>query len=283
MKYSYYPGCAQRSTAVDYRRSVDAVFRRLGIELEEIKNWNCCGALHVDDRTTRVALSARTLASANGLDVATPCNLCYSNLMRANTAFEECAIKEKVNGVLTTKYDGSTKPRHLLEIVVKDLGLTELAEKVKKPLKIRAVPYYGCLLTRPENRFDSPENPGSLDKLIATLGAEPAKYYYKTKCCGGPILITNEELALGLAKDLLVMARESGADCMVVTCPMCHLQLDAKQKAVEAKFNIKIDMPIMYFTQLIGLALGLFPEELGFDKHLVPTDKVIAKAGTQHG
>ncbi|MDD5614863.1 MAG: CoB--CoM heterodisulfide reductase iron-sulfur subunit B family protein [Candidatus Methanoperedens sp.] len=280
MKYSYYPGCAQHGTAIDQRISVEAVFKRLGIELEEIKNWNCCGALHVDDRTTRVGLSARTLAAAaKGLDIATPCNLCYSNLMRANTALEDSEIKIRINGALATKYDGNTKPKHLLEVIVKDLGLVKLAEQVKKPLKIKAVPYYGCLLTRPENKFDSPENPKSLDYLIAALGAEPVKYYYKTKCCGGPILITNEDLALELARDLLLMAKDSGADCMVVTCPMCHLQLDAKQKAVEAKYNIKIDMPIIYFTQLIGLAMGIAPKELGLDKHLVSTDIFIAKAG----
>ncbi len=279
MKYSYYPGCAQHGTAVDYRMSVEAVFRRLGIELEEVKNWNCCGALHVPDRNVRTALSARTLASANGLDITTPCNLCYSNLMRANTALEDAAFKNMINGKLTNKYDGNTKPKHLLEVIVKDYGLTKLAESVKKPLKIKAVPYYGCLLTRPENRFDSPENPKSLDNLIFTLGAEPVKYYYKTKCCGGPVLITNEDLALSLAKDLLAMAKESGADCMVVTCPMCHLQLDAKQKAVESKYNTKFDMPIIYFTQLIGLAMGMNPKKLGLDKHLVPTDKLVAKIG----
>ncbi len=276
MKYSYYPGCAQHGTAVDYRMSVEAVFARLGIELEEIKNWNCCGALHVDDRTKRVALSARTLASSKNLDVATPCNLCYSNLMRARTALEANPLKNRINEAFTTKYDGNTKPKHLLEVIVKDFGLAKIGEQVKKPLKIKAVPYYGCLLTRPENDFDSPENPMSLDNLISSLGAEPARYYYKTKCCGGPILITNEKLALGLAKDLLVMAKDSGADCMVVTCPMCHLQLDAKQKEVEAKFNIKIDMPVIYFTQLIGLAMDIHPKELGLDKHLVSTDKLLA-------
>lgn len=279
MKYSYYPGCVQHGTAVDYRMSVNVVFRRLGIELEEIKNWNCCGALHVPDRTTRIALSARTLASAKGLDLATPCNLCYSNLMRAQTALEDSSLKNRINEVLNTKYDGNTKPKHLLEVVVKDFGLAKLAEQVKIPLKIKAVPYYGCLLTRPENKFDSPENPKSLDNLISSLGAEPVKYYYKTKCCGGPILLTNEDIALSLAKDILVMAKESGADCMVVTCPMCHLQLDAKQKAVEAKCNIKLELPVIYFTQLIGLAMGFQSGELGLDKHLVSTEKLIARIG----
>lgn len=279
MKYSYYPGCVQHGTAVDYRMSVNAVFHRLGIELEEIKNWNCCGALHVPDRAARIALSARTLASAKGLDLATPCNLCYSNLMRAQTALEDSSLENRINEVLSTKYDGNTKPKHLLEVVVKDFGLAKLAEQVKIPLKIKAVPYYGCLLTRPENKFDSPENPKSLDNLISSLGAEPVKYYYKTKCCGGPILLTNEDIALSLAKDILLMAKESGADCMVVTCPMCHLQLDAKQKAVEAKYNLKLELPIIYFTQLIGLAMGLKPEELGLDKHLVSTDKLTARIG----
>ncbi len=279
MKYSYYPGCAHHGTAVDYRMSVEAVFKRLGIELEEIKNWNCCGALHVPDRTTRVALSARTLASAKGLEIATPCNLCYSNLMRTQKALEDSAFRNRINEALVTKYDGNTKPKHLLEVIVKDLGLSKLAEQVKLPLKIKAAPYYGCLLTRPENKFDSPENPKSLDNLIASLGAEPVKYYYKTKCCGGPILLTNEELALGLAKEILVMAKESGADCIVVTCPMCHLQLDAKQKAVESKYNIKLEIPVIYFTQLIGLAMGFPKGELGLDRHLVSPDKLIAKIG----
>ncbi len=279
MKYSYYPGCAQHGTAVDYRMSVEAVFRRLGIELEEVKNWNCCGALHVPDRTTRVALSARTLASSKGLDMATPCNLCYSNLMRTHAALEDSALRNRINEALVTKYDGNTKPKHLLEVIVNDLGLSKLAEQVKLPLKIKAAPYYGCLLTRPENKFDSPENPKSLDNLIASLGAEPVKFYYKTKCCGGPILLTNEELALSLAKDILVMAKDLGADCIVVTCPMCHLQLDAKQKAVESKYGIKLEIPVIYFTQLIGLAMGIPKSELGLDKHLVPTDRLIAKIG----
>lgn len=279
MKYSYYPGCVQHGTAVDYRRSVEAVFSRLGIELEELKNWNCCGALHVPDRNVRVALSARTLASAKGLDLTTPCNLCYSNLMRANAALEDNAVRKTINEALAAKYEGNARVKHLLEVVVKDFGLEKLAQQVKIPLRIKAVPYYGCLLTRPENRFDSPENPKSLDNLIASLGAEPVKYYYKTKCCGGPILITNEDLALSLAKDILAMAKDSGADCMVVTCPMCHLQLDAKQKAVESKYNIKLELPVVYFTQLIGLAMGLTSHELGLDKHFVSTDKLLARIG----
>ncbi|HMB46239.1 MAG TPA: CoB--CoM heterodisulfide reductase iron-sulfur subunit B family protein, partial [Candidatus Methanoperedens sp.] len=205
--------------------------------------------------------------------------LCYSNLMRARAALQDSALRTIVNEALIEKYDGNAKPKHLLEVIVKDLGLPKLTELVKKPLKIKAVPYYGCLLTRPENDFDSPENPRYLDDLILSLGAEPVKYYYKTKCCGGPILLTDEELALGLTKELLVMAKETGADCMVVTCPMCHLQLDAKQKAVESKFNIRIDMPVIYFTQLIGLAMGFDPKELGLFQHLVPTDKLIAKIG----
>ncbi len=277
MKYMYYPGCAQHGTAADYRKSIETVFPRLGIELEEIKDWNCCGALHVPDRTVRVALSARILAS--GPDITTPCNLCYSNLMRSNQALEDGSLKSRINEVLTSKYEGKARVKHLLEVVVKDLGLSKLKEHVSIPLKIKAAPYYGCLLTRPENSFDSPENPKSLDNLILSMGAEPVKYYYKTKCCGGPILLTNEDLALGLAKDILVAAKESGADCIVVACPMCHLQLEAKQKAVESRFCVKIGMPVIYFTQLVGLAMGMKPPELGMDKHLVPTEILTAKIG----
>lgn len=276
MKYSYYPGCAQQGTAVDYRISVRAVFRSLGIELEEIKNWNCCGALHIPDTTMRAALSARTLAMGKGMDIATPCNLCYSNLMRARSALEDIDFKNRINETLAANNNLNAKPKHLLEVVVKDFGLPKIAEHIKKPLKIKAAPYYGCLLTRPENDFDSPENPKTLDNLISTLGSEPVKYFYKTKCCGGPILITDENAALSLAKDILLMAKESGADCIVVTCPMCHLQLDAKQKAVEARYDINIDLPVIYFTQLMGLSMGFSPKEMGLDKHLVPTGKLAA-------
>lgn len=277
MKYAYYPGCAQHGTAADYRMSVNEVFSRLGIELEEIKNWNCCGALHVAN-DVRLKLSARTLASTKE-NIATPCNLCYSNLLRTRKSLEDAAVRNKINEALAGKYEGSTGVKHLLEVLVRDFGLEKLAEHVITPLKIKAVPYYGCLLTRPENEFDSPENPKSLDNLITSLGAEPVKYHYKTKCCGGPILLTNEDLALSLAKEILVMAKESGADCMVVTCPMCHLQLDAKQKAVESRYNIRIGLPVIYFTQLIGLAMGLNPRILGLDRHMVSTDELIATIG----
>ncbi len=282
MKYSYLPGCAQYGTAADYRKSIRPVFNHLGIELEEIRNWNCCGASHIPDEIISIALSARNLALSKGIDLATPCCLCYSNMMHANTALEGNALKSRINEALTNKYDGKTKAKHLLEVIVKDFGLAKLAEHVRIPIKIKAVPYYGCTLTRPEGNFDSPENPKSLDNLITILGAEPVKYYYKTKCCGGPILITNEDITLGLAKNLLMMAKESGADCMVVICPLCHLQLDAKQKAVESKYNINIDMPVIYFTQLIGLAMGLKPDELGLDEHLVSTDRLIAKIGSNN-
>ncbi len=279
MKYFYYPGCAQHGTAADYRISVEKVFSHIGIELEEIKNWNCCGALHMANISVSTALSARNLASAKGQDLATPCNLCYSNLMRASSALKDTILMNRINEVLTRKYDGNTKPKHLLEVIVKDLGLSELARYVKKPLNIKAVPYYGCLLTRPENNFDRHENPTSLDVLITALGAHPVPYYYKTKCCGGPILITNENIALGLGKEVLVSAKETGADCMVVTCPMCHLQLDAKQKMIESRYNIRIDLPVIYFTQFIGLAMGFDPEELGLNKHLVSVNKLIARMG----
>ena len=143
-------------------------------------------------------------------------------------------------------------------------------EQVKKPLKIKAVPYYGCLLTRPENNFDSPENPKSLDDLILSLGAEPVKYYYKTKCCGGPILLTDEDLALTLAKELLVMAKETGADCIVVTCPMCHLQLDAKQKAVESKLISGSTCRLFISRSLWDLPWVLTRRNWGFPGILFP-------------
>jgi heterodisulfide reductase subunit B len=278
VKYSYYPGCAQHGTSVDYRKSIERVCSHLNIELNEIKDWNCCGAVHVPDPLMQTALSARTLSLAEHT-ITTPCNLCFSNLLRAKSSMENAEVRKQVNSVLEEQYTPK-KVKHLLEVFVSDLGLEELKKHVTANLeKIKAVSYYGCLLTRPENEFDSPENPTKLDEFIAAVGAKPLPYYYKTKCCGGPILLTHEDTALKLAHDLLLAAKNTGADCIVVTCPMCHMQLDAKQREIEARYNVKINLPVIFFTQLAGLAFGMNAEELGLNMHLVSAEALLKLRG----
>ncbi|MFQ6119194.1 MAG: CoB--CoM heterodisulfide reductase iron-sulfur subunit B family protein [Methanosarcinales archaeon] len=268
MKYNYYPGCVLHASATDYEDSVQAVCKYLDIELEEIKNWNCCGATHVHtvNKELSIALSLRNLAKAK--EIVTPCNVCFSNLKIANKSLEDKEIKKKMSELI--KYNGNTKVRHLLEVILEDIGLEEINKKVKKPLELKVVPYYGCLLTRPDSGFDSPENPISLDKLITALGGTPVNYNYKTKCCGGPIFVTQENVALELAFNLIQYAKKIGADCMAVACPLCHAVLDAKQPEIEKKFDVKLNFPILYFTQLMGLAFNLDRKELGLNKHIVP-------------
>lgn len=275
MKYSYYPGCAQHGTSADYRKSIEAVCRHLGVELEEVEDWNCCGAVHVPDSLVQTALSARILARAQDAAVATPCNLCFSNLMRAKKSMEDAAVKRQVSGMLEESY-APRRVKHLLEVLACDVGLDEIRKHVTRRLEnVKAVAYYGCLLTRPENEFDSPENPRHLDELITALGATPLPYYYKTKCCGGPIVLTHEDASLALAREILVAAKNTGADCIVVTCPMCHLQLDARQIEVEKRYDLKIELPVVFFTQLAGLAFGMNASELGLDMHLVSADALV--------
>ncbi|MFQ6072031.1 MAG: heterodisulfide reductase-related iron-sulfur binding cluster, partial [Methanosarcinales archaeon] len=188
---------------------------------------------------------------------------CYSNLKIANKEYKR--VSEVV------KYNGNTKVKHLLQLLIEDIGLEEINKKINKPLNLKVVPYYGCLLTRPENDFDNYENPISLDKLITAIGGTPMQYNYKTKCCGGPIFITKEDTALELAFNLITSAKKTGADCMAVTCPLCHAILDAKQPEIEKKFmsGKKLNFPILYFTQLMGIAFGLDRKELGLDKNIV--------------
>lgn len=265
LEYNYYPGCVLHASATDYEDSVIAVCKYLGIRLNEIKNWNCCGATHVNtvNQELAIALSCRNLSLVEK-QIVTPCNVCYSNLKIANKEYKRVAE--------VVKYNGNTKVKHLLQIILEDIGLEEINKKINKPLNLKVVPYYGCLLTRPENDFDNYENPISLDKLITAIGGTPMQYNYKTKCCGGPIFITKEDTALELAFNLIQSAKKTGADCMAVTCPLCHAVLDAKQPEIEKKFNRfnQLNFPILYFTQLMGIAFGLDRKELGLDKNIVP-------------
>jgi len=279
MRYAYYPGCFLHGSSLDYEISVQALCRVLGIELLEIKNWTCCGATHTSTITNELAagLSARNLIRGDGLEVTTPCNICYYNLKRANHLFRDPALKSKVNDALATKYEGNTKVKHLLEIIYSDYGLDALKEKVKKPLKgLKAAAYYGCLLTRPRDGFDSPEYPTSLDKVLMAIGIETVDYYYKTKCCGGPIFFQEDEAALSLSRELLIKAKEGGGDCIVTACPLCQVQLDARQPKIEKKYGEHLGIPVLYFTQILGLSLGIPPHQLGIPKLIVRPEKVLS-------
>ncbi len=285
MKYSYYPGCSLEATSVEYDISTREVFKALDLTLEEIPDWNCCGAsaAHSESHLLSLALPARDLAKAEemGATVVAPCPSCYQNMKRTKEYVEESKEnRDEINKALEgtgLKVEGKVEVKHPLDIIVNELGLEKLAEKIKVPLEgLRVVTYYGCLITRPKGNytFDDMENPTSMDKIALALGASVLPFTRKTRCCGGPVMVNNEDTALRLSYDILKEAKEADAQAIIVACPLCHLSLDAKQPLIEKKYGEKIDIPVIYFTQLIGIAMGISKEKLGFDKLVVDASRI---------
>ena len=285
MKYAYYPGCSLHTGAREYDMSWRAVCEALGIELSEMEDWNCCGTVHANSvgRFLAMGLAARNLAIAEemGLEMAAPCSGCYKNLWTTDEALKgDPELRDKVNETLPRSYRGNTKVKHPLYVIVNDLGLDALG-KVARPLTgLRVAPYYGCVLTRPASSepVDDPEDPQGLDQLLTRLGAEVVSYYpSKTKCCGGGVLLSHTDVALDLTGRLLKQAKEVGAECIAVACPMCQMALDAYQYQIERRLGQRFDLPILYFTQLMGVALGIDERELGLNRLMVSPSKALAQ------
>jgi heterodisulfide reductase subunit B len=274
MKLAYYPGCVSLSTGKEMDVSTRAVCAALGIELEELADWNCCGATHVSNELVAAGLAARNMAQTE-LPIMTSCSICYSNLRSAVRKLEDAEVRERVNAVLEKKYSGASI-RHALDVILESLSKKD--ERIVLPLKeIKVAAYYGCLLTRPVGQY-SPQFPTILEELIKRLEAEPVELRHKTACCGGPIFMPREEAADDIAFAILAEAKEAGADAIVTVCPLCHLMLDAKQKALEQKGGQEIGIPVLYVTQLVGIALGLGPEELGLEMNSVSPMAVVERA-----
>ena len=285
MSYVFYPGCSLDSTGRGYRVSTEAVARALGLDLPELPDWTCCGstAAHQSNSLLSLALPAKNLLAASGRTMAVCCAACYSRLKVANHQIANAPeTRGRVASVLGADYDGSTPVKHLLEIIRDEVGLDELADRVRVPLTgLRVASYYGCLLVRPPDvmQFDDRENPTLLDRVVAAAGAEPVEWPHKTECCGASHSITKVEIMERLSHDILAMARDSGADCIVTACPLCQLNLDLRQGDIEARFGDRLGPPILYFTQLIGLALGLKPDELGLGSLMVDPMPMLTKKG----
>jgi heterodisulfide reductase subunit B len=284
LKYAYYPGCSLHAGAKEYDLSWQAVCERLGIELSEMADWSCCGTVHATsvDRTLSFALAARNLAIAEAMDleIVAPCSGCYKNLRTADEVLKRDGdLRKRINAGLPRPYQGSTKVKHPLYVLLQDVGLDKLAD-VPRPLHgLRVAPYYGCVLTRPAaaNPIEDPEDPQGLDRLLRKLGAEVVPYPAKTKCCGGAVLLSHTDIALDLTGKLLKQAKEAGAQCMAVACPMCQMALDAYQAKAERQLGERLDMPVLYFTQLMGLAMGIDDRYLGLGRLFVSPARVMAQ------
>ena len=277
-QYAYYPGCSLESLAIGYHLSAIEAARALGIELKEIEDWNCCGAtayFHVDELLA-YTLVARNLAKAErvGLDFVAPCSGCYKNAYFTNAYLrQDPELAEHINFALEADnlhINGTTRVRHLLEVFVEDLGFEEIKKIVSRPLNgLRVAPYYGCQLVRPRKDGEDIENPQFFESLLSAIGAEPMEYTSKTRCCGGSLIISNRKAALDMVHNLLQDAVKHEADVIATICPMCNVNLELYQNNVNREYGTQFSIPVMYFTQLLGLALGITPGRLGVGKELV--------------
>ncbi len=286
--YTYFPGCSSsEGGSKAYGLSAQAVSRVLDMKLIELDDWNCCGSTPYSsvDELSSFCLSARnlSLAEKHGLDLVTPCSSCYVMLNRTNSILKDYPrVKANVDEALAAgglEYHRTVKTRHLLDVIVNDIGYDAIRAKVKRNLEgLKVACYYGCQIVRPRLGFDHPEYPESLDRLVASLGAEPVPFPLKSRCCGGSIIISEEAVALDLIRMLLNSALSNGAECLVTVCPLCQTNLDAYQSRVNRKFKTSFNLPVLFFTQLMGIAFGLDDKHLGLEMSIVPVKGVLAKS-----
>lgn len=285
MIYGYYPGCSLLSSAKEYDRSLRLTFARLGIELVELEDWNCCGAVHGEGKGV-IALPARNLALAEAQGLAAiiaPCSGCYRNLRRASQEVErDKAVRQMVNDSLVEglQLKGNVRVLHPLYVLQREYGFERIkAQVVRRLTGMRVAAYYGCMLTRPKDEFDSTERPTGLDDFLTSVGAEPVEFPFRAKCCGGALAISHSGVTAGLTGKVLNSAKSAGADAVTLACPMCHTALDLYQGKAERAVGNNLDLPVMYFTQLLGLALGIEASALGFERHIVSPMLQLARLG----
>lgn len=275
MIYTYYPGCSLRGSSKEYDSSTQAVFARLGIELKEIPDWICCGASsgHSMDEILNIGLPAKTLMAAEkmGHDLAVPCAACYNRLKYTQYSLRnEAAVRKQMKELIDFEFKDSVEILNLLEVLAMNGGVETVVSHVVKSLSdLKAACYYGCLLIRPQEvtHFDDPEHPGILDEYVRAVGAEPVPWSYKSECCGGSLSLTRDDIVINLVDDIIEMAREAGAHIITTLCPLCMENLDLRQS--------KEKMPILYFTELLGLAFGIKESEDWMHKHMNDPTQVL--------
>jgi heterodisulfide reductase subunit B2 len=277
MKYLYYPGCSLEGSALEYNISTKAVLAALGVELQELPDWTCCGATAASaiSPLLSLALPARNLAIAesiaDGCDILVPCSACYLNLKKAEeTIRREPGMLDKLNEILETenlKLSGRVRVRHLLDVLSRDITSTQIQSRTERPLsRLSIAPYYGCQCLRPYPVFDNPEKPVSMNAMIEEAGARVHPWTMGGVCCGASNLNTHPSVGISLVSDLLKEAR--GADAIVTVCPMCQLNLEAYQHKVSAACNEPLQIAVLYLPQLLGIAFGLPNVDIRLDLNL---------------
>jgi heterodisulfide reductase subunit B len=294
MDYALFLGCIIPNRYPGIELSIKKVAENMGFGLKDLPGASCCpapGVFKSFDHATWLALAARNLVIAEslGADVVTMCNGCYSTLKETNKILKnDFGKRNEVNEVLkpfNKEFKGTINVKHLLEVLYNDIGLEKIKGMVKKPLNLKIAVHYGCHIVKPtkeRENIKSAERPKFFDELVEVLGAKSISYKDKMMCCGagGGVRAAYLDTALDMTREKLENAQEAGADCIVTPCAFCHLQLDRGQIEIRDRTGTSFNMPILHYVQLLGLALGLKPEELGLFNNAVPVDSVLKKIGT---
>jgi len=279
MKIGFYPGCSLSGTAREYNESVVAIANAFQIELITISDWNCCGATaaHNINKILSLSLPARILALAekDGLtEIVVPCAACYNRLASAKYHLEENEeLKNEVTQTIELDYTGNVQIINVIQFIEKYI-LNKLEKKLEKTFLQKVACYYGCLLVRPNKvlSFDREEDPLLMDNVMKKLGADSIDWAFKTECCGAGFSVSQTETVARLSGKIIEDAVLRGAEAIIVACPMCHSNLDMRRKEINNYMNTKTDIPVIYITQAIGLAIGLSEKDLGIHRHFVPVN-----------
>ncbi|MFH2035233.1 MAG: CoB--CoM heterodisulfide reductase iron-sulfur subunit B family protein [Candidatus Zixiibacteriota bacterium] len=299
MSYIYYPGCSLKGTGRAYEESLLAVFKALEIRIEELDDWNCCGAtsyMSVSELKAfalcarNFALAERQVKETGMTDLIVPCAACYLGLNKAKRYLDQYpAIRHKIDEALATAnlaYNNHIRIRHPLDVLVNDIGKDRISANVQRPLDgLKVACYYGCQIVRPYADFDDQENPTSMNQLAQALGAETVDWPLKTRCCGGSLTGTVQDVGQRLSYILLREAIGRGADVIITACPLCQFNLECYQNEMSSQFHEPVHIPVLYFTQLMGIALGISSRQLAMQRLFVPfnaKDKLDQAVGGQH-
>ena len=279
MELAYYPGCSLKASSEIYDVQCKRVLSAIGINLHELDDWNCCGATSAGkkDDFLAIAMPARNLGIADAseyTDLVIPCSACYSRMLVAQKILEsDRSLLDEINGELSNKVIGRTRILSILEAIRPVVNSGDLAQRVTRKLEgLKPACYYGCMQTRFPYGVTVPddvENPQGMETILETLGATPLDWSYKTDCCGASAAVNDNETSITLMSKIMKDAIARQANCFVTTCPLCQLNLDAYQEKVRTTYGIAQSMPVYFITELIGVAVGLPPKDLGVDRHFV--------------
>ncbi len=285
MQVGYFPGCSLESSAKEFDLSIRAMFEAMEVSLKEIPDWNCCGAsaAHYLNEELAMALPYRNLIKAEeaGLgQLISPCPACYSHLKHVHEeVVENSHLAGRLQTIVGKEYQKGVASKHLLDFLKEDIGLERLKGCLRTSLKgLKVASYYGCLTRLPGVKLDDLENPVIMDEIVEVLRGEPLEWSYKTECCGASLSVTRTEIALRLVNRILEGAQEKGADCIVVVCPLCQSNLDTRQGDINRTYGNSYHIPVLYLSQLIGVAQGLGFSPLGMDRLIInPKDLLFEK------